>query len=144
MFLTRTAVTMLTFLNVAASARAATGDAATIAALLQRSTTYWNSGQLDAFMRGYEQSPDTTYVSSKTVIHGYGNIRAHYAAAYHGSHTGTLSLADISVRLLGTDYAVVVARWQLRLHDGTHPSGLFTLVLHRAAAGWHIITDHSP
>jgi hypothetical protein len=28
--------------------------------------------------------------------------------------------------------------------DGKKPTGLFSLVLHRTAAGWKIITDHSP
>jgi ketosteroid isomerase-like protein len=127
----------------ASPAAAAGGDPA-IAALLTQSAAYWNGGKLDAFMRSYEDSPDTVYVSSKSVIHGYANIRAHYASHYGKSGMGALSFSDLAVRPLGPAYAVVVARWHLALANGAHPSGIFTLVLHRSSAGWHIITDHSP
>ena len=115
-----------------------------IAHLLETSATYWNQGQLDRFMTSYENSPSTTYVSSKSIIHGYDAIREHYASTYRGGHTGTLSFSDLSTRPLGQDFAVVVARWHLAMHDKSHPSGIFSLVLHRSGSGWHIITDHSP
>jgi ketosteroid isomerase-like protein len=94
-------------------------------------------------MRGYENSPDTTYVSSRAVIRGYASIRRHYASAYSGA-MGRLSIADVSIRMLGADYAVIVARWHLALTNSTRPTGLFTLVLHRSRAGWKIVSDHSP
>jgi ketosteroid isomerase-like protein len=118
-------------------------DAAAIASLLTQSANYWNHGNLDAFMRSYENAPTTVYVSSKRVIHGYANIRAHYAEHYGIGTMPTLSISDIAVRPLGDRYAVVVAHWHLAMKDGTHPTGIFTLVLHRTD-GWHIITDHSP
>jgi ketosteroid isomerase-like protein len=122
---------------------AADDDTVAITTLLTRSARYWNHGDLDAFMRSYENAPTTVYVSSKRVIHGYANIRAHYAEHYGVGTMPALSISDIAVRPLGERYAVVVARWHLAMHDGTHPTGIFTLVLHRTD-GWHIITDHSP
>jgi ketosteroid isomerase-like protein len=122
---------------------AADDDTVAITTLLTRSARYWNRGDLDAFMRSYENAPTTVYVSSKRVIHGYANIRAHYAEHYGVGTMPALSISDIAVRPLGERYAVVVARWHLAMHDGTHPTGIFTLVLHRTD-GWHIITDHSP
>ena len=130
-------------LLVATAAEARADETASINYVLQRSVVYWNAGQLDAFMRSYERSPATTYVNAKAVIRGYDSIRQHYASTY-GAHPGTLSLSDLAIRPLGADYAVVVARWHLEMHDGSTPSGLFSLVLHRSASGWHIITDHSP
>jgi uncharacterized protein (TIGR02246 family) len=118
-------------------------DTVAITSLLARSARYWNHGDLNAFMRSYEDAPTTVYVSSKRVIHGYANIRAHYAENYGAGTMPALSISDIAVRPLGDRYAVVVARWHLAMHDGTHPTGIFTLVLHRTE-GWHIITDHSP
>jgi hypothetical protein len=118
-------------------------DAAAITSMLTQSAQYWNHGNLDAFMRSYENAPTTVYVSSKRVIHGYANIRAHYAEHYGVGTMPALSISDIAVRPLGDRYAVVVAHWHLAMHDGTHPTGIFTLVLHRTN-GWHIITDHSP
>jgi uncharacterized protein (TIGR02246 family) len=126
-------------------ARAASSEPAVapIDALLARSAAAWNRGDLTAFMQSYERSPDTVYISSHAVIHGYDAIRTHYATAHPGA-LGTLTFSGLAVRPLGADYAVAVARWHLAMADGTRPTGLFSLVLHRTPAGWKIITDHSP
>ena len=115
-----------------------------IASFLSRSAYEWNHGDLDAFMRGYENAPTTLYIGSKTVTRGYAAIRAHYASHYGSSHMGLLSFSGLSKRMLGPDYAIVVAHWHLAMTNGTHPTGLFSLVLHRSPAGWHIIDDHTP
>jgi ketosteroid isomerase-like protein len=123
----------------------ADGDAAAIRSFLQQSARAWNRTDLDGFMRGYENSPETEYISRSTVLHGYAAIRAHYAAHYGTFRgMGRLRFSDVSIRPLGAAYAVVVARWHLALPNGTSPTGLFSLVLHRSPAGWHIIADHSP
>lgn len=127
----------------ASQAAGSPSPAAAINALLARSTGAWNRGDLTTFMRSYEQSPDTLYVSSHAVIRGYPGIRAHYAAGYkHGM--GTLTISNVLVRPLGDDYAVAVARWHLGGAGGSRDTGLFTLVLHHTTQGWKIITDHSP
>ncbi len=114
-----------------------------VQALIERSAAAWNRGDLTAFMRSYEDAPATVYISSHAIIRGYANIREHYASAHPGA-MGALSFSDLAIRPLGNDYAVVVARWHLAMANGTRPSGLFSLVLHRSRAGWRIITDHSP
>lgn len=114
-----------------------------IEAFLDRTAYDWNHGNLDAFMHGYEDAPTTLYISSTKIIHGYAAIRARYAAHY-GSSMGVLSFSDLTKRMLGTDYAVVVAHWHLAMTNGTHPTGIFSLVLHRSSSGWHIIDDHTP
>jgi len=115
-----------------------------VTGLLARSARAWNHGDLATFMRSYEDGPDTVYISAKSVIHGYAAIRAHYAAHYGHSGMGVLSFSELTVRPLGDDYAVAFARWHLALPGGAHPTGLFSLVLHRSAGAWHIIADHSP
>jgi ketosteroid isomerase-like protein len=117
-----------------------------VAALLTRSADAWNHGNLDAFMTTYEDSPQTEYISAKAIVHGYAAIRARYAGHYHPGQMGMLSMSDLAVRPLGADYAVATARWHLArpAAKGGNVSGLFSLVLHRNAAGWHIITDHTP
>ena len=122
---------------------AGASDEPSITGFLVRSAHDWNHGNLDAFMRGYEDSPDTVYMSAKGVIRGYAAIRAHYASHY-GSGMGALSFSDTSVRRLGNAYAVVLARWHLAMKSGAHPSGNFSLLLHRSATGWHIIEDVTP
>jgi uncharacterized protein (TIGR02246 family) len=129
--------------GAAVSAASTDSDVRAIQTLLDRSAAAWNRGDLATFMQSYDRAPDTVYISSHAVIRGYANIRAHYASAHPGA-MGRLTLTDIAIRLLGTDYAVVVARWHLATADGKKPSGLFSLVLRRSSAGWRIITDHSP
>jgi hypothetical protein len=117
-----------------------------VAALLARSAAAWNRGDLDAFMTSYEDSPQTEYISSKTIVRGYAAIRARYAAHYQPGQMGALRVSDLAVRPLGSEYAVAVARWHVARPPGKggNLSGLFTLVLHRGTSGWHIITDHTP
>ncbi len=117
-----------------------------VAALLAQSSKAWNSGDLDTFMKTYENSPQTVYISSTTIVHGYAAIRARYAGHYTAGKMGSLSVSGLAVRPLGPDYAVASARWHLArsVAKGGNVSGLFTLVLHRGSEGWHIITDHTP
>jgi len=136
-------MTLIALATFAACPAEADATIPAIPALLARSADAWNHGRLDAFMTSYENSPATEYISSKTVIHGYANIRAHYASHY-GSGMGTLTFSGLSVMPLGTDYAVAVAHWHLAMTNGAHPTGIFSLVLHRSPSGWHIVADHSP
>jgi hypothetical protein len=41
----------------------------------------WNRGDVAAFMRGYDDSPRTTFIG-KTVAHGYAMILARYQRTY--------------------------------------------------------------
>jgi hypothetical protein len=80
--------------GVCAGPVAAADGEQTITGLLQRSAHDWNHGNLDAFMRGYEDSPATVYMSRSGVIHGYAAIRAHYATHYgSGQFFGSLGTA---------------------------------------------------
>ncbi len=115
-----------------------------VTAMLTQSAHDWNRGDLDAFMRGYEPSPQTTYISEKGIIRGYAAIRAHYAAHYGKSGMGVLSFSGLSARPLGERYALVIAHWHLAMTNGRHPTGVFALLLHRSPSGWHIINDYTP
>ncbi len=132
--------------GLSAIARPAEANAVdpSIVRFLDASAYDWNHGKLDAFMTSYENAPTTEYVGAKGVTLGYAAIRAHYAAHYGKAGMGTLHFSDVTVRPLGAEYAVIVARWHLATANGSHPSGLFSLVLHRAPKGWRILVDHTP
>jgi uncharacterized protein (TIGR02246 family) len=119
---------------------------AEIAALIARSTSAWNRGDLEAFMACYDDSAQTLYVAADGVVRGYAAIRAQYAARFTAEGMGTLEISDLEARELGTGYALAVARWHLaRPSTGVgNTSGRFTLVLQRGRDGWSIIADHSP
>ena len=112
---------------------------------MQDSAVAWSKGDLDGFMSGYEDQPTTTYVTGGKVVVGYDAIRSMYRARFGGhGEMGTLSLTMSDVRLLGADYALGLGRYSL-LRSGrpTPLSGVYTLVFHRTAAGWKIISDHT-
>jgi hypothetical protein len=138
------AVASLACLAATAACCDAADDRSGITAFLAHSAQSWNHGDLDAFMRGYENSPATVYINAKGIIHGYAAIRAHYAAHYGKSGMGVLSFSDLSVRPLGESYAAILAHWHLAMSGGKHLTGVFSLVLHRSAAGWHVIEDCTP
>jgi uncharacterized protein (TIGR02246 family) len=117
---------------------------------LVESADAWSRGDLDAFMRSYEDGPDTRYVKRDGVVRGYRAIRDMYQARF-GSDPGglgRLSLEVIDFAPLGEGYALVTGRYHLLLRaqaqaQGGAATGIFTLVFHRSRAGWRIISDHS-
>jgi uncharacterized protein (TIGR02246 family) len=136
---------------IAVPAVAAPGDAAAIRRVLDEQQAAWNRGDVEAFMRGYRDAPDTTFVGS-TVRKGYGAIlesyRRHYA---NKAQMGRLAFSDVDVRLLPcaggeVRYAIVTGRFHLdRAEHGAvaQDDGVYSLLWEKTAKGWKIILDHS-
>jgi len=119
--------------------------AAAIVHLLQDQVAAWNRGDVDDFMRGYKDSPDTTFIG-KSIEHGYAPILARYKKAYSTRDAmGTLDFSELAVRPLGPDYAVVTGKFHLArtTAGGGDASGIFSLVFEKTPAGWKIILDHT-
>src|ERR1700758_4252670 len=60
---------------------AQTRDTAAIEQVLRDQQTAWNRGDIEAFMRGYLDSPNTTFIG-KTISHGYQPILERYRKSY--------------------------------------------------------------
>lgn len=142
---------VLLSLVVAAPAMAATDDAAAIRQVLADQQAAWNQGDVDTFMHGYKDAPDTTFVGS-TVRKGYQAILASYRKHYaNKAQMGRLTFSDLDVRLLPcaqgeVRYAVVTGRFHLdRSEHGevAQDDGVYSLLWEKTAAGWKIILDHS-
>lgn len=106
----------------------------------------WNQGDIPAFMNGYLDSDSTRFVSAKGVTEGYQRVLARYLSAYPTKEKmGELSFSDLNVRLLSSDLAVVIGRWNLKRADadGGNVNGYFTLIFQKTANGWKIIHDHT-
>jgi len=56
---------------------------------------------------------------------------------------GKLSFTDETVQMLGSNAALVTARWHLEMKDGKRLEGLTTLLCKRLKEGWRIVHDHS-
>ncbi len=136
-------IALLLALHPAIASTDSAGVRAQIEAVLDRSAKAWNGGNLDAFMASYEDSPQTTSIGAQTIVHGVANIKAGYARHYGKRVTGRLSFTDLTVRPLGPDYALAVARFHLAMPNGKHSTAPFSLIFHHHAdRGWLIILDH--
>jgi uncharacterized protein (TIGR02246 family) len=142
---------VLVLLIVAAPAMAATDDAAAIRQVLADQQAAWNRGDVDTFMHGYKDAPDTTFVGS-TVRKGYQAILASYREHYaNRAQMGRLTFSGVDVRLLPCAegeprYAVVTGRFHLdRSEHGevAQDDGVYSLLWEKTAGGWKIILDHS-
>jgi len=136
-------------ISLAAAAQTApqekTKDTAAIEQVLHDQETAWNRGDVESFMRGYKDSPDTTFLG-KTISHGYAPILERYRKAYATREAmGTLDFSELTVRMLGADYAVVTGRYHLArtAEGGGEARGMFSLIFAREPEGWRIILDHT-
>jgi uncharacterized protein (TIGR02246 family) len=105
----------------------------------------WNRGDIDAFMNGYQNSPTTVFIG-KTVERGYEAVRRRYHEQYPTPEKmGKLSFSDLSVNILGADYASITGAFHLMraASAGGNASGIFSLLFRRTPAGWKIILDHT-
>jgi uncharacterized protein (TIGR02246 family) len=105
----------------------------------------WNRGDIDTFMNGYANSPDTAFVG-KNVTKGWTGVLNSYKKGYTSqAQMGTLMFSGLEVRMLGSDYASVIGHYHLdrAKENGGEASGIFTLVFQKTPAGWKIIVDHS-
>ena len=103
----------------------------------------WNDGDLDAFMRGYWNSPDLRFVSGTTVSKGWSQTLKRYRDRYgEGAALGRLSFDGLDVEMVTGDVAVVVGRFALARGEGVE-TGSFTLVMKRFDGLWRIVHDHS-
>lgn len=113
--------------------------------MLDDQTAAWNRGDLGAFMQGYWHSPDVTFFSGDTMVKGWEPTLQRYRDRYQsgGKEMGKLSFSDEKIDMLGSDAAVVTARWHLQMSDGKKLEGLTTLLCKRTQEGWRIVHDHS-
>ena len=144
---------VLLALIVAGTAAAATpsADAVAIEQVMQLQQAAWNRGDVDGFMHGYKDAPDTAFVGS-SVRKGYRAIldsyRQHYATK---EQMGQLTFSDFDVRLLPGSrgevrYALVTGRFHLERQahgEVAQDDGVFSLVWEKTPDGWKVILDHT-
>lgn len=122
---------------------------AEITAMLTRSASDWNRGDLAGFMGDYAQDSLTSYVTGGHVQYGWQKLFDRYQANYFapGKSRDSLTFEEVRVRPLTTDLAYATARFQLHRHgakgDSIVASGPFTLILQKRGARWQILHDHT-
>jgi ketosteroid isomerase-like protein len=126
-------------------AHAGTQEETAIRGVLNAQVAAWNRGDVVAFMQGYNNSPDTTFVG-KTIAHGYSSILDRYQRSFAGKEKmGQLAFSDLEVHPLDAHFAVVTGRYHLArsANAGGEAQGIFSLVFKKTSAGWKIVLDHT-
>jgi uncharacterized protein (TIGR02246 family) len=132
-------------LALAASSQAQTAPESAIQHLLDQQTTDWNRGDVEAFMKSYEDSPRTTFVG-QTVQYGYATILERYKKLYATPEAmGKLTFSHLAIRILDDNYAVATGNFHLQrtAAGGGNADGIFSLLFKRDPSGWKIILDHT-
>ncbi len=118
---------------------------AAIHQLLEQQTADWNRGDVEAFMKAYEDAPTTTFVG-QTVQYGYATILERYRKLYATpAAMGKLTFTHLAIRVLNDEYAIATGNFHLdrSAAGGGNADGIFSLVFRKDAQGWKIILDHS-
>lgn len=132
-------------LLLAASAVFADSSEQAIRRVLDDQVQAWNRADVDTFMTSYENSPNTLFIG-KTVRRGYEAVRSRYHEQYGTPEKmGKLVFSDLSITLLGADYASVTGSFHLTrtAGGGGNASGVFSLLFRRTSGGWKIMLDHT-
>lgn len=128
-----------------ASRLLAQSDESAIRHVLDDQVAAWNRGDIEAFMQGYKDSPETTFIG-KTLRRGWQQVLERYKQSYSSKEAmGTLTFSDLEVRPLGATYAVATGRYHLTRSatGGGEAFGIFSLVWEKTSQGWKIILDHT-
>ena len=135
----------LVFMLAATYCLAADSAEQAIRRVLSDQAQAWNQGDIDGFMIGYDNSPETTFIG-KTVRHGYQDVLRNYHERYPTRESmGTLTFTDLTVKLLGSEYASVTGYFHLKRTAGAggDASGVFSLLFRQTRMGWRVILDHT-
>ena len=138
-------------LCLALTAAAQSADESAIRKVMDDQAAAWNRGDLAAFMTGYEDSPQTTFVGNKNT-YGYQAILESYKKSFATKdEMGTLTFNQVEIRLLPAsdgkvEYAMLYGHFHLdRTAHGVSKKddGYYSLIFHKTKDGWKIIVDHT-
>ena len=116
---------------------------AAIRAVIEMQATAWNRGDVEAYMDGYDRSPNTEFVGGDSITRGWQQVLDRYKQRYDSREKmGTLTFSDLEITVLSGDAALVLGRWHLK-RANDEPHGTFTLLFRKTKAGWRIVHDHT-
>ena len=114
-----------------------------IQTLLTQQRDAWNEGNIEKFMETYAKTKTLRFASDGKITHGWQATLDRYRTRYPDKAAmGKLSFDDIDITPLSEDAVMAFGRWKLERQKDT-PSGLFTLIFRKTAAGWKIVHDHT-
>jgi len=114
-----------------------------ILAVVDDQMRYWNEGDIEKYMVGYDRSDSLRFASGGKVSYGWETTLERYQSGYPDKAAmGLLTFSDIDITVISKDAALVFGKWELEREDDT-PWGLFTLLFRKTKDGWRIVHDHT-
>ena len=115
--------------DIAAASAAAQDSPAesSIRAVLETQVAAWNRGDINTFMNGYWNSPNTEFVGAAGVARGWQSVLDRYRRNYPDHQAmGQLSFSQLEIHVECRDAAYVIGEFHLeRAND--KPEGVFSL-----------------
>jgi len=119
-------------------------DKAKITEVLTAQQDAWNRGDVNAFLKGYWESPELTFSGSNGIARGLAGVRERYQRNYPDrASMGELTFSDLEFRFVGPQAALVLGKWHLKRESKGDVGGVFSLVWQRFQDGWKIVHDHT-
>jgi ketosteroid isomerase-like protein len=116
---------------------------AEIMAVLDDQVRYWNQGDIEKYMNGYNRSDSLRFASGGKISYGWETTLEHYKEGYpNKSAMGVLIFSEIDMTIIARDAALVFGKWELQ-KENENPWGLFTLLFRKTKDGWRIVHDHT-
>lgn len=114
-----------------------------ITALLDQSVAAWNRGDLDGHLA--DNADSITFMTGRGPITGKDKTAEALRRSFFrdGQPIQSLRFEQVTVRPLGSGYALVVGRFILSGGGEAEKSGWFSTVWERRPEGWRVIHDHS-
>jgi len=114
-----------------------------ILTMLNKQAVDWNRGDLEAFAKGYKNSPDILFMG-RTIRRGYDQMLEGYRKSFPSHDAmGTLTFSNLEVQPLDEHFATVTGRFHLErtAAGGGDLGGYYLLVVEKTPSGWKIVRD---
>ena len=114
-----------------------------IVSVLKQQENFWNSGDIDGFMRGYVKSDYLVFNGSGGPFYGWDSVKDRYLKAYPSKEKmGTLNFKIHNISLITSSVAQLIGQFFLS-YPKSEVSGYFTLILIKSKGEWLILSDHT-
>jgi len=114
-----------------------------IISVLKQQENFWNTGDIDGFMRGYVKSDYLVFNGSSGPFYGWDSVKDRYLKAYPSKEKmGTLNFKIHNISLITSSVAQLIGQFFLS-YPKSEVSGYFTLILIKSKGEWLILSDHT-
>jgi len=113
--------------------------------VLLKQEAAWDRGDIDGFLEGYKDSPETLFINN-LIQRGFKGMKADYHRNYPNKETmGQLTFSELEVHPIDDKVAVCVGKYKIERSkkNGGNAESIFSMVFEKTDAGWKIVVAHT-